>query len=271
MLWIPFRRAFRNVIFRGGVEELVNNTARWSHGINYLIILSIVLFITWPKEAFLNLRDPPLPYVATGGIALVMLAYINISQGSRKLLGEQYMSLREWLSLAPIKADTFVRGYVAAGFLECGFFWALSLPLLVLAAGVAGESLTHAAVGSLIVLICAGTYRIIAVALLLCLERDEFLLYLLVRVFYGFMIVVSGFVWPVCNPIWAFANASLWHKDYRLQEQALPGIEIPGWGVTVGLHLLIAGLFFIIASVRVRWIRRQAMRLDVASEEVETR
>jgi hypothetical protein len=199
-----------------------------------------------------------------------MLAYINISQGSRKLLGEQYMSLREWLSLAPLKAETFVRGYVAAGFLECGFFWALSLPLLVLAAGVAGESLAHAAAGSLIVLICAGTYRIVAVALLLCLERDEFLLYLLVRVLYGFMIVVSGFVWPVCNPIWAFANASLWHKDYRLQEQALPGIEIPGWGVTVGLHLLIAGLFFIIASVRVRWIRRQAMRLDVASEEAET-
>jgi hypothetical protein len=134
MLWIPFRRAFRNVIFRGGVEEFVTNTARWSHGINYLIILSIVLFITWPKEAFLNLRDPPLPYVATGGIALVMLAYINISQGSRKLLGEQYMSLREWLSLAPLKAATFVRGYVAAGFLECGFF----LGLIAAATGVGG-------------------------------------------------------------------------------------------------------------------------------------
>ncbi len=267
--WLPFRRAFHNAIFHGGLEEFGRNSTRWSHGLNVLIILSIILFITWPKEAYLNLRDLPFTYNALGGATLIMLAYINLSQGSRKLLGEQYMSLRDWLALAPLRADTFVRGYLAAGFLECGFFWGLSLPLLVLAAGVSGESLAALAAGAGIILICVGSYRTVAVALLLCLERDEFLLYLLIRCLFVLFLLVSGFILPVCNPVLAFVDASLWHERHALPSVMLTGLEVPGWVVTVGLHLLLGGLFYIIATVRARWSRRQAIHAGVTGGEVE--
>ena len=177
------------------------------------------------------------------------------------------MTLREWLALAPVPPGTFVRGYLAAGLLEGAFFWALSLPLVILAAGVSGESLGHQVAGAGIILICIGCYRTIAVALLLWFERDEFVLYLLVRLIFVFFVLVSGFVLKVCNPVLAFVDASLWHERHALPTLSYLGYDVPGWAATVGLHLLIGGLFFIIALMRVRWIRRLAVRSGVAGEE----
>ncbi len=272
MLWLPFRHAFHNPIFRGGVEEFRRNNTRWSHGLNYLIILSIVLFIFWPKEEFLKLRDLPFTYTALGGAVLVILAYISFSQGSRKLLGVEYISLRDWLTLAPVTAGTFLRGYLAAGLLESLFFWSLSLPLLAIAASVAGESLGHLGAGCLIILVCLGSYRTIAVALLMYLERDEFVLYLLVRLLYVFFILVSGFILPlkVCNPVLAFADISILHEPQRLPSVSLLGVTVSGWMATVGLHLLLGGLFFIIASIRVHWIQRRATHSGTAEEEANS-
>lgn len=268
MWWLPFRHACRNVIFQSGVEEFLGNSVRWSHGINYLLILSVTIFITWPQEEFLNLRDLPLTYNAVGAAAFIMLGYINFSQGARCFLGKERMSVRSRLSLAPIRPDTFIRGYLAAHILETLFYWVLSLPLLVLAAGVAGESLTHVSTGALVLLICTVSYRTVAVALLVCLECHEFPLYILVRAIYVFFMIVSGFVLPMCNPVRAFADASLWHERHHLPSLTTLGeMTIPGWMVTLGLHLLIAGLFFIIATVRVRWVRRQAIRLGAVAEE----
>lgn len=164
---LPFRQAWRNVIFQGAVETFVRDSVRWSHGLNYLIILAVVLFVTWPKEAFLALRDLPFTYNALGGASLVLLSYVSFSQGSRKSVGEERMTLRDWLTLAPVEADTFTRGYLAFGLLECVFYWGLILPLLVMAAGVSGESLPHAVAGAAIILVCIGSYRILATALLL--------------------------------------------------------------------------------------------------------
>jgi hypothetical protein len=42
---------------------------------------------------------------------------------------------------------------------------------------------------------------------------------------------------------------------------------LPGWMVTGGLHLLLGGLFFIIASMRVRWIQHRATRFFGTQEE----
>jgi hypothetical protein len=257
MMWLPLRRAFRNPIFCGGLEELTRQSTRRSQILNYLIVLSIVLFITWPKEGFLSLRDPIFTYTAVGVAMVVILVYLHLSQGSRKMLGSPYVNVQDWLLLAPLDAGTFLRGYLASGFLEVAVFWGVSLPLLVLAAGVSGESLAHLAAGAVILLVCVGSYRIIGVTLLLFLERDEFLLYIVVRILYVFIILVSGFMAPLCNPVLAFADASV--SPWRLSMFALPGVTVHGWVATVVLHLLLGWLFFIIASVRVRWVRHRAM------------
>src|SRR5207244_2788181 len=156
-----------------------------------------------------------------------------------------YVSLHDWLALAPVPAGTFLRGYLAASCLELGWFWGLSLPLLMLAAQVSGEPLLHLGAGMLIILVCAGSYRMIGVTLLTCFERDEFLLYILVRLLYVFFILGSGFVVPLYNPVLAFADASLW-PQHRLGSVALPGLTLRGWVATVVLHLLLGGGGFII-------------------------
>jgi hypothetical protein len=257
MLWLPFRRAWRNPIFQGGLNEFARNTVRWTHGMNYLILLSIVLFITWPKEEFLSLRDLPFAYNALGGAVLIILAYINCSQGARKLVGAGYVSLREWVALVPVAPQVFLRGYMVIGLVESLFFWALSLPLLTAAASVSGESLAHLGAGVLLILVCTGSYRMVAMALLLWLERDEFVLYLLVRVVYICCILVSGFLFPLGNPVLAFVQVSIWHNPQRLQDIVCFGTSVPTWIVTVGLHLLLGGLFYIIASTRVHRLRHR--------------
>ncbi len=257
MHWRILYRVFANPMLRGGVAEFSRQSTRWSHGLNYLIVLAVVLFITWPKEQFLSLRDLPFTYNALGGASVIILAYLSLSQGARKLFGSQYLSMADWLTFAPLKAGAFVRGYAAVGLLDVAFFWSLSLPLLVLAAVVVGESLSHLGAGLLVLLVCAGAYRLVGIALLLWLERDEFLLYMVTRIVYVFFILVSGFVLPLGNPVLAFADASVWPQ--HLGGLVLPGgVILEGWVATVALHLLLAVVFFIIATIRGQSIQRRA-------------
>ena len=47
--------------------------------------------------------------------------------------------------------------------------------------------------------------------------------------------------------------------DTPLPELVIVGeSQVPGWVLTIGVHLLLGGLFFIIATIRIRWIRRRA-------------
>src|SRR5712691_12141245 len=174
MVWIPCRRAWRNPIFHGGLAAFAQQPTYRSYSLNYIAALATVLLITWPKEGFVNLRDLPFTYNAMGGTTLIILAYLNVSQGATRSLGSRYLSLHDWLVLAPVPAGRFLRGYLAASCLELLLFWGLSLPLLILAAHVSGEPLLHLGIGLLIILVCAGSYRIVGIALLTCFERDEF-------------------------------------------------------------------------------------------------
>jgi len=117
----------------------------------------------------------------------------------------------------------------------------------------------------LIILVCAGSYRIVGITLLTCFERDEFLLYILVRLLYVFFILGSGFVAPLANPVLAFADASLW--PHRLGSVTLFDLTLHGWVMTVVFHLLLGGGSFIIALARVHWIQRRGAEHE-AREEV---
>ncbi|MCZ6875459.1 MAG: hypothetical protein O7G88_18355 [bacterium] len=262
MRWHPFRRAWANPIFQGGLATFRQGNRRCSHGLNYLIILSAVLFITWPKDNFLSLRDLPFAYNALGGSVLIILSYLSFHYGSRKNFISEQLTLHDWLALAPFKAGEFLRGYVAAAGLDIMFFWALTLPLLVLAAGVSGESLSHLGAGLTVILICTSTYRMLAIAMLAWLERSEFVLYMLVRLCYIFIILISGFLVPILNPILAFSGTSIWIQP--VEPVQFYGLTLKGWVVTVAIHLLLAGVFFIIALVRWRLVQRRAMSLSAA-------
>jgi hypothetical protein len=264
MVWIPFRRAWRNPIFHGGLVAFAQQPTYRSYSLNYIAALATVLLITWPKEGFVNLRDLPFTYNALGGTTLIILAYLNVSQGATRALGSRYLSLHDWLVLAPVPAGKFLRGYVAASCLELLLFWGLALPLLILAAHVSGEPLLHLGIGMLIILVCAGSYRIVGIALLTCFERDEFLLYILVRLLYVFFILGSGFVVPLYNPVLAFADASLW--PHRLGSVTLLGLTWHGWVMTVVLHLLLGGGSFIIALARVHWVQRRGKARETREE-----
>lgn len=265
MRWHPFRRAWANPIFQGGLASFRQENTHRSHGLNYLIILSAVLFITWPKDNFLSLRDLPFAYNALGGSVLIVLSYLSIHYGSRKACIAEQLPLHDWLALAPLKAGEFLRGYVAAAGLDLMFFWALMLPLLVLAAGVAGESLSHLGAGLLVILVCTGTYRMLGIAILAWLEHSEFVLYILVRLCYVFFILISGFLVPILNPILAFSGTSIWRQPVAPVQ--LYGVTLQAWVITVAIHLLLAGVFFIIALVRWCLIQRRTV-LSPSSKEI---
>ena len=259
MIPIPGRKALRNPIFRGALDAMTQRSTGWTHGLNYAAALSLALFITWPKEGFLSLRDLPFTYNAMGGTATIILAYLNFTQGARNLLGAQGATLRDWLAFTPLPVGAFLRGYLAAGGVEMLFFWGLSWPLMLLAAGVSGESLAHLGAGMLVLLACLAAYRVIGVTLLIWFERDDFVLYILVRVVYLWFILVSGFAWPLANPVLAFIDTSIWPPRLPTVSLWLAGFEhtAPGWVATVALHLILGGLFSIIAAFRTRWLQRR--------------
>ena len=267
MMPIPGSKALRNPIFRGSLESMTKQGSRWAHGLNYAAVLSLALFITWPKEGFLSLRDLPFTYNAMGGTATIILAYLNFTQGARHVKGGTEATLRDWLAFTPLSVGTFLRGYLAAGGVEMLFFWGLSWPLMVLAAGVSGESFVHLVTGMLVLLACLAAYRMIGVALLIWFERDDFILYILVRIVYVWFILVSGFVLPHANPVLGFIDTSIWPRRLPTFSLGLAGTEytVPGWAVTMALHLIMGGLFFIIAALRSRWLQRR-LRLGDGTE-----
>ena len=270
MIPVPGRRAMRNPIFRGALEAMTHQGTRWTHGLNYAAVLSLALFITWPKEGFLSLRDLPFTYNAMGGTATIILAYLNLTQGARHLMGGREATLRDWLAFTPLPVGTFLRGYLAAGVVEMLFFWGLSWPLMVLAAGVSGESSVHLVTGMLVLLACLAAYRIIGMTLLFWFERDDFVLYILVRIVYLWFILVSGFAWPHANPVLAFIDTSIWPRRLSPVSFGVSGAEftVPGWAATVALHLILGGLFSIIAALRARWLqRRLALRNGTEGDE----
>lgn len=240
MLWLPFRTAFNNPIFRAGLQQLTGSSMLLTYSINYLIALSVLLILTWPKDNFLRFTDVPVTYMALGSLVLIILAYLNLSWGGRKSLGSEHICLHDWLKFGPVPKGTFLRGYLAAGLLDTIFFWGLSLPLLTVAARVTGASLSDLAAGLLVILTCLGSYRTVGIALLTIFEQHEFFLYLLLRMIYLFFILVSGFVVPWLNPILAFVDTTGWSG--QLGSITLPGLTLPGWVGTVGLHLLIAAV-----------------------------
>ena len=264
MIPLAGRKALRNPIFHGALETMTRHGTPWTHGLNYAAVLSLALFITWPKEGFLSLRDLPFTYNAMGGTATIILAYLNFTQGARHLMAGREASLRDWLAFTPLPVGTLLRGYLAASGIETLFFWGLSWPLMVMAAGVSGESLAHLGTGMLVLLACLAAYRVIGVTLLIWFERDDFVLYILVRVVYLWFILVSGFVWPHANPVLAFIDTSIWPRRLSPVSLVISGSEftVPGWTVTVTLHLILGGLFSIIAALRTRWLQRQSALLD---------
>ena len=259
MIPIPGRKALRNPIFLGALESMTHQGTPWTHGLNYAAVLSLALFITWPKEGFLSLRDLPFTYNAMGATATIILAYLNFTQGARHLMAGKEAALRDWLAFTPLPVGRLLRGYLAASGIEMLFFWGLSWPLMVLAAGVSGESFIHLATGMLVLLTCLAAYRVVGVTLLIWFERDDFVLYILVRVVYLWFILVSGFVWPHANPVLAFIDTSIWPRRLSTASFVLSGAEfaLPGWTVTVALHLILGGLFLIIAALRARWLQRR--------------
>ena len=262
MIPIPGRKALRNPIFRGALETMTRQGTRWTHALNYAAVLSLALFITWPKEGFLSLRDLPFTYNAMGGTATIILAYLSFTQGARHLMAGREVSLRDWLAFTPLPAGALLRGYLAASAVETLFFWGLTWPPMVLAAGVSGESFAHLATGMVVLLACLAAYRMIGVTLLIWFERDDIVLYILVRVVYLWFILLSGFVWPHANPVLAFIDTSIWPRRLSTVSIVLSDAEftLPGWAATVALHLILGGLFSIIAALRTRRLQRLALR-----------
>ena len=267
MIPIPGRKALHNPIFRGSLESMTRQGPRWAHALNYAAVLSLALFITWPKEGFLNLRDPPFTYNAMGGTVTIILAYLSFTQGARHVNGGTRATLRDWLAFTPLSTGTFLRGYLAAGGIEMLFFWGLSWPLMVLAAGVSGESFVHLATGMLVLLACLAAYRVIGVTLLIWFERDDFVLYILVRAVYVWFILASGFMMPHANPVLGFIDTSIWPHRLPTFKLGISEAEytVPGWAATVALHLILGGLFFIIATLRTRWLQGR-LRLQDGTE-----
>jgi hypothetical protein len=85
-----------------------------------------------------------------------------------------------------------------------------------------------------------------------------------VRVVYLWFILVSGFVWPLSNPVLAFIDTSIWPQRLPDVSLRLAGLEYPapGWAATVTLHLILGGLFFIIVTLRTRWLQRRLALRD---------
>ena len=141
---------------------------------DYAAVLSLALFITWPKEGFLSLRDLPFTYKRHGRHGDDHPSLPQLHPGARNLLGAQDVTLRDWLAFTPLPVGVCLRGYLAAGSVETLFFWGLSWPLMLLAGGVSGESLAHLGTGMLVLLSCLTAYRVIGVTLLIWFERDDF-------------------------------------------------------------------------------------------------
>jgi hypothetical protein len=139
----------------------------------YLALLGLSLLLCWPKQGmgnFLLAQTPPYTYQLMIVSTFVVCTFLSGRFGLQHYGRYQMHSLSSWLKFTPLHPVRIIGGKVTLALMHSIFLTMLALPFLIVAASPSGVPIEGALTSTLILLICATSYRIIGLFFLAAME-----------------------------------------------------------------------------------------------------
>lgn len=181
---------------------------------NYVWILGAVLLLFWPHRSlyqYIRGQNMPLTFMGVLAASMIMISYIQIRCGRGEIfVRDSYgKMLRE--RVRTFEEET---GFLAYGLpqsiLHILFFVLLSLPVLLLAASISSISAAHLCMALFILFMSALICRWFSFLIYLLLGRWNFWGYLLSRLFFILVFIVTALFNDFANPVFLL---NLFFKD----------------------------------------------------------
>ena len=258
--WSNKMIGFKNPLLVEGLE--VYFTGRKILGIyfNFLLILSVILFITWPKTEYfeyLLTGSSPQTYSIIAIAALVIISYLSFRFGADEIKDRDTYHLSDWLILTPLSSWRILSGRLTLFVLHTAFLVLISAPFIVIPGTISGISPPEMLWGFLIVFLSALTYRTIGFFCLLVLDDREFLLHTILRIIFVFFMVVVIFPLPPASPILSLVSVSSLLSD-RYNYSNMFGQSYIFYKVTLVIH---TAILTAMVGTLIIWLRSYRKRL----------
>lgn len=241
-----FLRQTTNPVFRQGMETYFLSKPPMTAGFHYLLALSSVLFVIWPKSQFLHIGSPPLTFNILAIVAMLVTAYLSFGYGAEGLVAEPERGWRAWLVAHHLRPRQVLLGLGWLTLAHTLFLLALALPLLLAAAHVSGLTTQGLATALLLMLVCTLAYRWVGLLTLCCWEPQESVRYVVARVAFVLVVLGSAFFLPPVNPL--LGLISLTFGDELGQMVTLFGHTLSYAVVSLIIHLLLLILTYIMVG-----------------------
>ena len=229
---------------------------------NYLLILSGITFISWPKGEYFDYLlsgNSPQTYSVVVIAALVVISYFSFRFGADEIKDQISHSISDWLTLTPLSAWRILSGRMALFALHTAFLVTVSAPFIVVPATISGISLQEMLWGFLILFTSAITYRTIGFFCLLALDEREFLLHTILRIIFVFFMVAVIFPLPPASPILSLVSVSSMISD-RFNHFQVFGKAYTFYKVTLIIHSAILGAMLVALTIQLRFYRNRLRR-----------
>jgi hypothetical protein len=226
-----------NSIIRYGVSNYFLAKAPLTTALHYLMALSSVLFVIWPKSQFLRVGSPPLTFSIEAIVATLIMAYLSFSYGASKFGDETAQVSPQSLVGQGLARRGAVVGLTVWTIGHTLFFVGLALPLLVAAAHVSGVSTENFGRALLLMVVCTLAYRWLGLLTLCVWETQDFMRYVAARAVFVVIVVGSAFLFPASNPLLGLISMSF--GEELGQVVLLYGYELSYASVTLIIHLLL--------------------------------
>ncbi len=238
-----------NPILRDGISTYFLSKASVTAALHYLLALSTVLFVIWPKSQYLRIGSPPLTFSILAIVATLIMAYFSFSYGAAGPVQEPDQPLRAWLIEQHLPPRRAVSGLTLLAVIHTVFLLLLALPLLFAASHVSGVSAQGFGRALALILVCTLAYRWLGMLMLCLWDRQEFLRYVVARVAFVLFVIGSAFFLPPLNPLLGLISMSF--GDELGQIVTIHGWLVPYADVALTIHLLILLAVYIMVSMLV--------------------
>lgn len=256
---------FKNPVLQEGLAAYFTGRKMVGIYFNYLLILSAVLFIWWPKSEYFDyLRSggSPQTYSVVAIAALVSISYLSFRFGADEIKDKDHHHLSDWLVLTPLSTWRILWGRLLLFVLHTAFLVLLSAPFIVAPGTISGISPMEMSWGFLIMFLSAATYRTIGFFCLLSLGDREFFLHSLLRVIFAFFILAIIFLLPPASPILSLVSVSSLIAD-RYNYVHLFGRLYTFYKVTLIIHSAILAATVVALIVWLKLYRSRLRRGEV--------
>jgi hypothetical protein len=131
----------KNPVLEESAELYIRSRGFLKLHVGYLVLLALFLVIAWPSRGymyFFRMETVPLVFLANVVFLIILSGFFSFSAGTDRIGSAGIIRYSEWLERTRVPVRSLVAGKLMAATLHTAFLTALSIPVLVAAAGPSG-------------------------------------------------------------------------------------------------------------------------------------